>query len=105
MLLEPISCFLKDFQLFYLSNGVWVLIQKVCSNFDWSKGSEKNIWEKKIAARKLEEETFIFSLDGPSNHDFPALRFILSLIVWEQFKSRARYAVTEWDLILCVHNK
>ena len=38
--------------------------------------SEKNICEEKIAARKLEGETFTFSLDGLPNHDFAALRFI-----------------------------
>ena len=53
--------------------------------------SEKNIWEEKIAARKLEGETFTSQLSD------------LSFIVGEQFKSCVRYAVSE--LILCVHNK
>ena len=64
--------------------------------------SEKNICEEKIVTRKLEGETFTFSLDGLPNHDFAALRFFF-FIIGEQFKSRVRYAVSE--LILCVHNK
>ena len=38
--------------------------------------SEKNIWEEKTAARELKGENFTFSLDGLSNHDLTALRFI-----------------------------
>ena len=63
--------------------------------------SEKNIWEDRIAARKLEGETFTFSLDELSNHDFAALRFIFHSIRAVQISRALRKS----DLILCVHNK
>ena len=63
--------------------------------------SEKNIWEEKIAARKLEGETFTFSLDGLSNHEFAVHRFIFHSIRAVQISR----ALRKLDLILCVHNK
>ena len=64
----------------------------------YQAASEKNIWEEKTAARKLEGETFTFSLDGLSNHDFAALRFTFHSMRAVQISRGPRKS----DLILCV---
>ena len=65
----------------------------------WRRDSEKNIWGEKIAARKLEGDTFTFSLDGLSNHDFAALRFIFHSVRAVQISRALRKS----DSNLCVH--
>ena len=56
-------------------------------------------------SEKVGEETFTFSLDGLSNHDFAALGFIFP---WYFIVLRAvqiSRAPLKSDLIFCVHNK
>ena len=53
-----------------------------------------NILGEKIAAIKLEEETFTFSLDGLSNHDFAALRFIFHSMGAVQISIKASFTRT-----------
>ena len=53
------------------------------------------------SGEKVGGETFTFSLDGLSNHDFAALRVIFHGMRAVQISRVVRKS----DLILCVHNK